>query len=261
VTSKYGYKPSRKFYKLLDYHLAKMRRVDPLLNAKFVDPTRHFLKTPFAYPEIELWVEKEDIRYFLGNLAARYRLSIQVLKGFASLSMYRRALIRAAKRGVRKILYIGDHDPSGLLIEEVAEKEMGINIERVAVTLEQAKRLRLPSIPVNEKDSRAKDYIAKYGNRCWEVEAIRPRTFHKIVEEKLRENVPQEYLAKAEAWDRATRIAMPVAERLKTTIVSEVSQLLEKGMPEEEILAQLASKYGLRLRKSRTKRSNTDRAS
>ena len=66
------------------------------LHAKFIDPTRHFVRAPRPYPEIELWVEKDSIRNFFGNLAARYRLSIQVLRGFASLSMYRKALLRAA---------------------------------------------------------------------------------------------------------------------------------------------------------------------
>jgi len=257
LISKYGYTPSRKFYKVLDYHLTKMRRVNKDLHAKFVDPTRHFIPAPRPYPEIELWVEKDSIRNFLNNVAARYRLSIQVLRGFASLSMYRKALLRAAKRGVKKILYIGDFDPSGLLIEKVAEKEMNIEIKRLALTLDQVKRFRPPSVPVNRRDSRARDYIAKYGDRCWEVEALRPRTLLKLVEEKLRENVPPEYLAEAEARERAARIARPLTERMKRMIEKEVFRLLERGQSEEEILAQLTSKYGFPIRRRRTKRIPT----
>jgi len=143
LISKYGYPPGRNSYKALDYHLTKMRRINPDLHKKFVDPTRHFIQAPRPYHEIEIWVEKEPIRNFLNNLAAKYRLSIQVLRGFASLSMYRKALIRAAERGVKKILYIGDFDLSGLLIEVVAEREMdsgrGIEVKRIALTLEQVK--------------------------------------------------------------------------------------------------------------------------
>jgi len=43
LISKYGYTPSRKFYKVLNYHLTKMRRINRDLHAKFVDPTRHFI--------------------------------------------------------------------------------------------------------------------------------------------------------------------------------------------------------------------------
>ena len=253
LISKYGYTPSRRFYKVLDYHLTKMRRTNKDLHAKFVDPTRHFIPTPRPYNEIELWVEKDSIRNFLNNLAAKYRLSIQVLKGFASLSMYRKALIRAAERGVRKILYIGDFDPSGLLIEKVAEREMdgrrGLEVKRIALTLDQVRRFRPPSVPVNRKDSRARDYTAKYGDRCWEVEALRPRTLFRLVEEKLRENVPLEYLAEAEARERAARVARPVTERMRRMIEREVYSLLEEGKSEEEVRRQLASRYGSRARR------------
>jgi hypothetical protein len=37
------------------------------------------------YSSIEIWVEKDSVRNFIAKLAAKYRLSIQVLKGFASL--------------------------------------------------------------------------------------------------------------------------------------------------------------------------------
>jgi hypothetical protein len=263
LISKYEYTPSRKFYKVLDYHLTKMRRMNSDLHAKFVDPTRHFIPAPRPYHEIELWVEKDSIRNFLNNLGAKYRLSIQVLKGFASLSMYRRALIRAAERGVRKILYIGDFDPSGLLIEKVAEREMdsgrGIQVKRIALTFEQVKRFKPPSVPVNRKDSRARDYIAKYGERCWEVEAVRPRTLFRLVEEKLRESVPSEYLAEAEAREHAARIARPVAERMRRMMEREVYRLIEEGRSEEEIRRQLTSKYGHRRSRTEANRDMTPR--
>lgn len=256
LVSKFQYPADRKFYKRLDYHLSKMRRLDPKLHARFTDPTRHFIPAPLPYPRIELWVEKDSIRNFLNKLATKYRLSIQVLRGFASLSMYRKALKRAAKRKVEKILYIGDFDPSGLLIEVVAEREMdsgrGIEVKRIALTWEQVRRFRPPSVPVNRKDSRARDYVAKYGDRCWEVEALRPRTLYRLVEEKLRENVPPEYLAEAEARERAARIARPVAERMRRMMEREVYRLMEEGRSEEEIFAQLVSKYGFRTRRRRT---------
>jgi integrase len=158
LTSRLGFLASHKFYKILDYHLTKMRRLDPRLNAKFVDPTRRFVAAPRPYNEVELWVEKETIRTLLEKLASKYRLSIQVLRGFAPLSMFRKALRRASERGVKKILYIGDFDASGLLIDKIAQKEMQTNMIRIALTLEQTRKYRLPSLPVNMKDSRAAEY-------------------------------------------------------------------------------------------------------
>jgi len=243
------YPATRAFYKRLDRYLAKIRRVNPKVHEKFVDPTRQFVIPPLRYPRIELWCEKDSVRNFIGKLAVKYRLGIQVLRGFASLSMYRRALERARKRGVTMVLYIGDWDPSGLLIEKVAEgemdHEMGIKFVRLAVTMEQIKRFRPPSRSVNIKDSRAKEYIEKYGDRCWEVEAIRPRTLLKLIEKGLRGNVPPEFLVEAEVREKAARLARPVTERLRRTIEREALRLLEAGVPEDEILEKIASKYML----------------
>ena len=78
------------------------------------------------------------------------------------------------------------------------------------------------------------------------------------MEEKLRENVPREYLVEAEGRERAARMARPVVERLRRIIEAEALRLLNEGISEEEILRQLASKYGLRTRRRRTDRSSTE---
>jgi len=246
------YPATRAFYKRLDRYLTKIRRVNPEVHKKFIDPTRPFAVPPLRYPKIEAWVEKDSIRTFIGKLAVKYRLGIQVLKGFASLSMYRRALERGKKRRVTMVLYIGDFDPSGLLIEKVAQGEMdhkmGIKFVRLAITMEQIKRFRPPSRPVNIKDSRAKEYIEKYGDRCWEVEAIRPRTLLKLIEKGLRENVPPEFLVEAEARERAAKVVRRITERLRREIEREALRLLREGVPEEEVRKRIAEKYGVRLR-------------
>lgn len=243
------YPATKSFYKRLDRYLVKIRRVSPDVHKKFIDPTRQFAIPALSYPRIEIWVEKDSIRNFIGKLVAKYRLGIQVLKGFASLSMYRKALERARKRGVTMVLYNGDFDPSGLLIEIVAQEEMnhktGIRFVRLALTLEQIKRFRPPSRPVNCKDSRAKEYIAKYGDRCWEIESIRPRTLYKLIKKGLQENVPAEFLVEAEARERAARIAHPVTERLKKTVEKEVLRLLNEGVREEDVLKQISEKYAV----------------
>jgi hypothetical protein len=238
------YPATRGFYKRINRYLCKIRRVNADINKKFIDPTRRFIVPPLQYPRIEIWVEKDSIRNFIAKLAAKYRLGIQVLRGFASLSMYRRALERARKRGVTMVLYIGDFDPSGLLIEIVAQEEMdhktGIRFARLALTMEQIKRFKPPSRPVNLKDTRAKDYIQKYGDRCWEVEAIRPRTLYRLIEAGLKEAVPAEYLAVTEAKEKAARLARPITERLAKAVEEEVFHLLAAGVAEEEILSKIS---------------------
>jgi len=255
LISRFKYPATRAFYKRLDRYLTKIRRVNPEVHKKFVDPTRWFTIPPHPYPRVEIWVEKGSIRNFIAPLAAKYRLGVQVLRGFGSLSMYRKAFERARKRSVKLVLYIGDFDPSGLLIEKVAQEEMdhrlGINFVRLALTMEQIKRFKPPSRPVNMKDSRAKEYIEKYGDRCWEVEAIRPRTLYRLIERRLKEAVPPKHLALAEAKEKAARLAKPITERIRRTIEKEILQMMGAGVPENQILAQISAKYGVKLKGSR----------
>jgi len=150
------------------------------------------------------------------------------------------------------ILYLGDFDPSGLLIEKVAAKEMDhkqeITFHRIAITWGQIQRLKPPSRPVNLKDSRAKDYIKKYGNHCYEIEAIRPRTLYRLIEAGLRTVVPPEFLVEAEERELAAKVVRRITERLRREIEREALILLRRGAPEEEVRKHIAEKYGAKLR-------------
>jgi hypothetical protein len=162
--------------------------------------------------------------------------------------MYRAALERAAKKGIKQILYLGDFDPSGLLIDQVAAREMSIQVTRIGLTQAQVKKYRPPSVPVNRKDSRAKDYIKRFGNRCWEVESLRPRTLLRLVEGEFSKYVPREYLVKAEARERAATISKPLLRRLTREIHHEVLRLMETQLSANEIQNRLAEEYGLKLK-------------
>jgi len=217
----------------------------PDLNVKFVDPTRPLFVPALPYGEIELWVEKDSVRNFLQDLAAKYRLPIQSLRGFGSLSMFRRALQRASRRGVKTILYIGDHDPSGLDIQRVAQKEMSLEVKRIALTMEQIRRFRPPGLLIKMKDSRSKSYRRRYGNKGWELESLRPTTLLRLIEEELRRHVPTEFLRKADTTEQARKIATPIVRRLRQGIERQVLRLMEGGMPKDEILKRLSSEYRL----------------
>ena len=242
------YPATKAFYKKLNRYLSKIRRVNPEVHKRFVDPTRTFATPPLPYPIIEVWCEKESIKNFIGSLLVKYHLGVQVLRGFSSLSMYRMALARARKHNVSMILYLGDFGPSGLLIEKVASDEMdhklAIRFHRIALTWAQIKRLRPPSRPVNLKDTRAKAYTKKFGDRKWDIESVRPRTLYKLIEAGFRKAVPHEFLVEAEARERAAKLVRRVTERLRKEIEKEALKLLKEGVPEKEIRKRIAEKYG-----------------
>jgi hypothetical protein len=247
MISRFEYPAGRPFYKRFVYHLSKIRQRNVGLHAKIIDHTREFIPaSPIGYDKIELWVEKDAIRMVSEELAAKYRVSIQVLRGFPSITMLRKALARARNKGVRKILYVGDYDPSGVLIEQVAARQMGIEMQRVAITPEQARRYRLPAIKVNRRDSRANGYIKKNGDKAWELEALRPETFRKILEDALKANVSKEFLLKARERENAIQIAQPIVARFSRKIEQQIIRMLKAKQSRKQIRKIIMTRFNRR---------------
>ena len=245
MISRFEYPPGTRFYKRFVYHLSRIRQNNTGLHGKIIDHTREFIPaSPIGFDKVELWVEKDAIRMVSEGLASKYRVSIQVLRGFPSITMLRLAFARARKRGVQKILYIGDYDPSGVLIEQVTAREMiGVEIQRVAITPEQARRYRLPSIRVNRKDSRANGYIRKNGDKAWELESLRLGTFHEILERALKANIPKEFLRKASQNEKATKIARPIVAQFSRKIERQIIRMLKAQISQREIRRIMTTRF------------------
>ncbi len=240
LISKFSYEAGHRFYKKVVYRVGKLRRLHPWLHARIVDRTRIVIEPPEP-TGIEIWCEKDFIG-IIRDIAMRFGASIVLLHGFPSLSALRDALERARRRGKLIVLYIGDFDPSGLLIDRVSERETGIPIRRIALTWEQIQRYRLPSVPVNRRDSRAKEYIRRYGDRCWEIEAMPPDLLRRILERELRRLVPREVLERRERKLQARRLVEGVLAGLAARLEAEAVELLEAGWSEAEIVHSFESK-------------------
>jgi hypothetical protein len=246
LVSLYNYPNTGNFYKRLIYSLKRLRKLLPEVNQKFEDPTRPLRRRRSPNPRLELWMEKASLEFFLRRVAHKYRVPTLAERGFGSITMFRKALERAGRRRVERVLFISDHDPSGLKIDEVTRREMlPVKVERIILTMDQIKRYRLPPIRVKRSDSRWKKYVEEFGDRAWETEALPPRALLRIVEGRIRENIPKEFLEELRLMERAEKIE----RRLKEARIEEILQLLRKGMSEVEILRYLASKYGPRFRR------------
>jgi hypothetical protein len=136
---------------------------------------------------VECWVEKDAIASFVHEQADGFCVPTFVCRGNASLtSLYDaaqtfKAAVDAGKTPV--ILYLGDHDPTGLCIDESARRalldDFGVEVEfrRIAVTPDQIEELNLPTRPVKSSDSRAKGWEGG----CVEVDALEPATIKDLV--------------------------------------------------------------------------------
>jgi hypothetical protein len=72
-------------------------------------------------------------------------------------------------------------------------------IHRVALNMDQVEELNPPENPAKLTDSRANDYIAKFGNSSWELDAIEPRQLADIVRLQVHD------LRDADLWEAAMK--------------------------------------------------------
>jgi hypothetical protein len=140
---------------------------------------------------IELWCEKDALSGVLKRVTSHYHINLMVNRGYSSCS----AMHDAYKRFVEQnkvlgkeiiILYLGDHDPSGVdMVRDIRQRfeDFGIEVTviPVALTSEQIKKYNPPPNPAKFSDPRAKDYIEKFGSTSWEVDALKPEILHEIV--------------------------------------------------------------------------------
>jgi len=162
--------------------------------ADFVE-NAHWYYTPMADHGCLLWVEKDTIVPTVEDIAREFVCPLASGRGFSGLSHIRKIALKL-DTDVQQVLFIGDHDPSGMVIDESLEKNLiadfGVSwkIKRIALTWEQAQGL--PYLDLKPTDSRTPGYEARYGPRAWEVEALPIERLRKIVFDQLSALWPEE---------------------------------------------------------------------
>lgn len=160
---------------------------------------------------VELFTEKDALSSVLSPIATKYHISFCVNRGYTSASaiydLSKRVIDKIEQGKKVKILYLGDHDPSGLdMVRDIKTRltellEQGddfhsfdenVEIIPVALTKEQINKYNPPPNPAKITDPRAKWYISEYGNKSWEVDALKPEIMIKIVEDAIVELVDLE---------------------------------------------------------------------
>jgi len=164
----------------------------------------------------ELWVEKQALAGVLAPIARRYHVTLMVNKGYSSASAMKESAdryIEACSGGREQgaddypddepsrtpiLFYLGDHDPSGEdMVRDIHDRLVefgvgGIEVKKLALTMEQIKRFQPPPNPAKITDSRAKAYIEKYGDQSWELDALPPDELNRIVNSAFKDVIDQE---------------------------------------------------------------------
>lgn len=86
------------------------------------------------------------------------------------------------------VFYLGDHDPSGEdMVRDIEERllEFGVpstlEVKKIGLTIQQVREYDPPPNPAKITDPRAKAYIRKFGDKSWEVDALRPDVLARLI--------------------------------------------------------------------------------
>lgn len=137
---------------------------------------------------IEIWTEKDAVSNILKRVSKKFHVRLMVNRGYSSCS----AMYQTHKRFSRTeqeqvILYVGDHDPSGLdMLRDIWGRldefgDTNFVLIPVALTMAQISTYNPPPNPAKISDPRAKWYMNKFGDTSWELDALSPKVLEEIV--------------------------------------------------------------------------------
>ena len=179
---------------------------------------------------VELMVEKDALSGVLEPVCSELDIGLTANKGYSSSSTMHEAGQRLRYKWIENkknvVLYLGDHDPSGIDmtrdIEDRLEMYSGPNeeeidgpfgdeltIDRLALNWNQVEEWKPPRNPAKESDSRFQSYAAEFGESSWELDAINPTTLADLVRDAVKG------IRDAEIWAEAIERENEMKKELK----------------------------------------------
>lgn len=168
---------------------------------------------------VEVWVEAAGMVPQVARAVAGTGALIFSSGGFNSTTMKHDAAQRFRQRWIRSnqrtvLLHVGDHDPSGVAIYDNlvidlraflwdigADPDRMLEMERIAVTEQQAIELDLPSAPPKRSDSRSNYWTGE----TWQAEALPPSTLADIIFDATIAHIDGDELGRLEEIERDER--------------------------------------------------------
>jgi len=154
---------------------------------------------------IEVWCEKDALSNILRRMTNKFHVRLMINKGYSSASAMYRAAQRFRRHGTGKkkiLLYLGDHDPSGLdMIRDIGDRlnTFGVRLDtpdgypiHLGITREQVEEYEPPENPAKITDPRAEWYIEEHGESSWEVDALEPSVLNELIENEIFEWIDED---------------------------------------------------------------------
>ena len=156
---------------------------------------------------VEVWIEKDALIGVIEGPCSELDVPYFSCRGYVSQSEMWNAAQRVKRHYMDYdqqpiILHLGDHDPSGIdMTRDIQARfnlfapDVGVEVKRIALNMNQIRKYDPPPNPAKLTDSRATYYIDKYGDNCWELDALSPAVLDKLIRKEVLK------LRDAELWD------------------------------------------------------------
>ena len=144
--------------------------------------------------KVEVWCESRSIASMIVGLCKEYAVSLYPCGGFPSKTFCYEAAICYSKPV--SIIYIGDYDPAGVLIDATIMRELRkhtnveIDFKRIAITPEQIAEYNLPTKPRKESEKRSQHVTVAV-----EAESMRAGVMRGLLEDEIKSHLTEEKIA------------------------------------------------------------------
>ena len=149
---------------------------------------------------VEVWIEKEALAGVIAPICRELDVPYFAVRGYnsqsAAFESWKRALAnRDAGQGTI-IVHLGDHDPSGIDMTRDNRTRFSIfggvedyvEVERIALNMDQVRQYNPPPNPAKLTDSRVGDYLARFGSSSWELDALSPDVLSDLIRRAVESN-------------------------------------------------------------------------
>ena len=191
------------------YHVASYAGAGDFI-ARMAGFYRERLWTP-DLPHVEVWCESRSIAGVLQDACRELAVSLYPSAGFSSSTLCWEAAVQIDRHRRERaiVLYVGDHDPAGVLIDRDIEKRLRshlttpLDFRRLAINPEQIAAFDLPTKPRKPGDRRRLDI-----RETVEAEAMPAAQMRRIVRQAVESYLPPGALQAARAAEESERAGL-----------------------------------------------------
>lgn len=147
----------------------------------------------------EVWIEKDALVGVIEAVCEEFDVPYFSCRGYTSQSEMWRAAMRLkahARAGQEPIIFhFGDHDPSGKdMTRDIVDRldlfmsasHDQVELQRLALNMDQVRRYNPPPNPAKVTDSRFRAYVAEFGGESWELDALEPAVIAALIRTAVR---------------------------------------------------------------------------